>query len=141
MKRGLLMVALMLFAGSALAWDKSKARIIQSVDRPAQCISSVKVYQIDGREVLLDSKLGFEIEPGNHELRARGVVNMSHCGKIVGGSSRTQQQPLEMNFEAGKTYYIGLDTDAPHRRDWKLVVWKTESAEVDGQIQSTQQGD
>ena len=42
------------------------------------------------------------------------------------GMTRDAIEPVEANFEAGKTYYLGFDHSSPHRKDWKLVIWKVE---------------
>ena len=36
---------------------------------------------------------------------------------------------LEADFEAGKTYYIGLDHSSKNFNDWRLVIWKVEPEE------------
>ena len=115
---------------SALAWagEAKKAKIVTSGEQPADCISAVHVNRIDNREVKVQ-KLGFELDPGVHSLSARTMVNTSFCKAMGIGTDRHKVQPLEAEFEAGKTYYLGYDHSSPHRRDWKLVIWKVEGGD------------
>lgn len=111
----------------ALVWagEAGKAQIITSAEKPAECIAAVHVNRIDDREVKVQ-KLGFEIEPGVHTLSARALIDTSLCKAVGIGTGMEKVGPLEVNLEAGKTYYLGYDHSAPHRRDWKLVIWKVE---------------
>jgi hypothetical protein len=34
-----------------------------------------------------------------------------------------KQGLLEAEFEASKTYWVGLNHRSPHRKDWKYVIW------------------
>jgi len=119
-----LAAVLMPLAGQA---GDSKAQIVTGTEKAADCISAVHVNKIDGREVKVQ-KLGFEIEPGTHTLSGRALVNTSFCKAMGQGTSRSYMDPLEADFEAGKTYYLGYDHSSPHRKDWKLVIWKVEDA-------------
>jgi len=103
----------------------AQARIITGNERPAECISSVHVNTIDGQQVYVQP-LGFDIAPGTHTLMARAKVNTSFCTAVGPGTNRDTVQPLEAEFEAGKTYYLGYDHSSANRRDWKLVIWKVE---------------
>ncbi len=102
-----------------------QARIITGNERAAECISSVHVNTIDGQQVFVQ-RLGFDIEPGKHTVMARTLVNNSFCAAIGPGTNRDTVEPLEAEFEAGKTYYLGYDHSSGNRRDWKLVIWKVE---------------
>ncbi len=121
-------LAALLLPGMALAGDAKSVQIVTSSEKPAECISAVHINKIDGREVKVQ-KLGFELEPGTHSLSGRAVVNTSFCKAMGLGTQRHKVQPVEANFEAGKTYYIGYDHSSPHRKDWKMVVWKVEGGE------------
>jgi hypothetical protein len=110
------------------AGDDGKAKIVTGTEKPADCISSVHVNSIDGEQVYVQP-LGFEIEAGTHSLTGRAVINATFCRSVGTGSQRNKVEPLEAEFEAGKTYYIGYDHSAGHQRDWKLVIWKTEGGE------------
>ena len=101
-----------------------EALIITSAEQPARCIAPVHINRIDGREVKVQ-KLGFDVEAGQHTMSGRAVIDTSFC-PAVGVARGGEVQPLEAEFEAGKTYYVGLDHSAPHRSEWKLVIWKVE---------------
>jgi len=122
-------VAAALMSTQALAGSEQgstqQARIITGNERPAECISSVHVNTIDGQQVYVQP-LGFEIQPGTHTLMARAKINTSFCTAVGPGTNRDTVEPLEAEFEAGKTYYLGYDHSSANRRDWKLVIWKVE---------------
>jgi len=118
-------LSLLLLPMLAQAGDDGKAMIITSGEKPAECISAVHVNQIDGKEVKVQ-KNGFDIDPGQHTLTARAIVNTSFCKAMGPATGQNQAAPLEMDFKAGKTYYLGYDHSSPLRKDWKLVVWKVE---------------
>lgn len=118
-------LSLILLPLMALASDNGKAMIITSGEKPAECISAVEVNQIDGKEVKVQP-LGFEIDPGVHAINGRTLVNTSFCKVMGPGTGVNKTEPIEMDFKAGKTYYLGYDHSASLRKDWKLVVWKVE---------------
>jgi len=120
-------LAVVLWPLTSPAAEAGKALIVTSFEKPAECISAVKVKQIDGKEVLVP-ELGFDIDPGVHSLNASAVINTSFC-KVVGvATGINPTQPIEYNFEADKTYYLGFDHSASLRKDWKLVIWKVEDS-------------
>ncbi len=112
----------------AVAGETGKARLVTGVERPVKCISSVNVYNIGGREVMVPA-LGFDVEPGMHSLMGRALINTSYCKAVGLGSNRYNAEPLEVEFEAGKTYYLGYDHSSSNRNDWKLVIWKVEAGD------------
>jgi hypothetical protein len=119
------LLALVFLAPVIQAQDAKKAKIITSVEQPANCISAVEVNQIDGKEVKVQ-KLGFSIDAGKHSMTARALINDSFC-KVVGlDTGNNPITPIEYDFEAGKTYYLGYEHKSSLRQDWKLVVWKVE---------------
>ncbi len=107
----------------ANAKKTDKAMIVTSVDKAAQCISSVHVLKIDGREARVQ-RMGFDLEPGKHTLSGKAFINTSFCPTVGRVSNQNHTPPLEAEFEAGKTYWVGLDHSSPDRRDWKYVTWK-----------------
>ena len=115
--------ALLLVAGQALAGDKSVRITTQSTPLTAKCIFPVQVVAIDGKEVQKPS-LAFNIEPGMHSLKFKSQVDRRYCGRdIVSRNSRDNViPPLEMEFEAGKTYHVALDASADDDDDWRVVV-------------------
>ena len=102
-----------------------KAKIITGNEKPTECISSVHVNAIDGKQVYVQP-LGFDLDAGKHSLTARAVVNTSFCKAVGPATGKDKTQPLEAEFEAGKTYYLGYDHSSSNRKEWKLVIWKVE---------------
>jgi hypothetical protein len=127
-RRSLFGLALVMISAWVMAGPEQAshaAKIITGNEKAAECISSVHVNAIDG-ELVYVQPLGFDLEPGKHRLTARAVVNTSFC-KALGPSVGKDETPaLEADFEAGKTYYVGLDHSSSNRKDWRLVIWKVE---------------
>jgi hypothetical protein len=112
----------------SIANEGGKAKIVTSLENPVACISAVHINNIDGQEVQVQ-KLGFDIDAGTHTMLGRAMINTSFC-KVVGRSTGGEKPvPLEADFEAGNTYYVGFDHSAPNRKDWKLVIWKVKDGE------------
>ena len=101
--------------------------VITSVERPVQCIAPIDVYEVDGRLRDMNS-LGFELEPGMHTLKGRARISSSTC-PVMRGNEVGDVPPLEYEFEAGKTYWVGLDHTASNRRSWRYTVWKVEDSD------------
>ncbi len=115
---------LFLLPFQANAEEEGKAKIVTSHNNAAQCISPVRILKIDGREVAVQ-RMGFDLDPGKHTMAGSALVNTAFCPVVVGpGTYRDSAPPLEAEFEAGKTYYVGLDHSARNRKDWKYVIWK-----------------
>lgn len=108
----------------AMANPTGKARIITQNDRASQCISSVVIDEIDGRLSNVNRQ-GFELDAGKHAMNGRAVVNIANCPAVRGRNSYVVPD-LEADFEAGKTYYVGLDHSSKNKEEWRLVIWKTE---------------
>ena len=122
----LIMMSLGLLPAAAIT-DRDKALIVTRNEKPAQCLSAVVIGEIDGRETVTSSK-GFELEPGTHTMNGHANINTTFC--VVAGSNEGPAVPdLKAEFEAGKTYYIGLDHSSGNRDEWKLVIWKVEERE------------
>ncbi len=99
-----------------------KAWIVTIVDKPVECISPISVYSIDG-ELVRKNPAGFELEPGRHSLV--GTVSSLSAGCPTMRTSRSQDiPPLDYEFEAGKTYYIGLEHKSANQQSWRFVVWR-----------------
>ena len=121
------LAAALLIPALAFGGDATKAQIVTGGENFAECIAAVHINRIDDREVKVQ-RLGFELDPGMHTLSGRARVNVSLCKAMGPGTSPTQPEPLTAEFEAGKVYHIGYDHSSPHRKDWKLVIWKVEDA-------------
>ncbi len=114
---------LFLLPFQANAEEEGKAKIITSHNNLAQCISSVRILKIDGREVAVQ-RMGFDLDPGKHTMAGSTLINTSFCPVVGPSTYRDSAPPLEAEFEAGKTYYVGFDHSASKRKDWKYVIWK-----------------
>ena len=99
------------------------AQVVTNGGRPVDCLSPVAVNKIDGEMRIVPAQ-GFKIEPGVHTLNARAILDSTFCRIGRGGNRGWYAPDLEVNFEAGKTYYIGYDHKSKNRDEWKLVVWK-----------------
>jgi hypothetical protein len=115
---------LFLLPFQASAEEEGKAKIVTSHNKASQCISPVHIRKIDGREVAVQ-RMGFDLDPGKHTMAGSAIIDTSFC-PVVGKSTSygDSAPPLEAEFEAGKTYYVGLDHSASNRNDWKYVIWK-----------------
>ena len=97
-----------------------------SINRPAQQLLAVSITEVDGQ--LTSREQAVWLKPGRYTINAKGAV--SNLGltpglrRSVGGRKGTQA--IELNVEAGKTYWIALDTSDEKRENWKLVNWRTE---------------
>jgi hypothetical protein len=124
----LALVALIPLTGMAKDEEgPAMARIITQNEKPPQCLSRVHIQRIDGELVNVHPS-GFDIEPGMHSMNGRATVNTSFCRRVSGRTSEGIPD-LEAEFEAGKTYYIGLDHRSRNSEDWRLVIWKVEPEE------------
>ena len=118
------LICLFLLPFQANAEEEGKAKIITSFNQATQCISPVEILNVDGREVAVQ-RMGFDLDPGKHTMSGRALIDTSFCLTVGGGTNRgNNTPPLEAEFEAGKTYYVGLDHSARNRKDWKYVIWK-----------------
>lgn len=126
MKKLVLMIAMLAaWPVSTLLANSDMAQIITHNGRPADCLAPIAVNKIDGEERLVP-KMGFKIEPGVHTINGRAVLDTTFCSVVRGGNTGWHTPDLEVDFEAGKTYYIGYDHKSKNRDEWKLVVWKVE---------------
>lgn len=126
MMKKLILILLLaaLLPSQVIANKSSKAKIVTQNERTAQCISSVVIDEVDGRLSNV-AKQGFELNAGTHSMNGRAIINTANCPAIRGRNSYVVPD-LEADFEAGKTYYVGLDHSSKNKEEWRLVVWKTE---------------
>ena len=125
MKKISLVLFMVLLPAAAMAKDMSKAHIVTMIAKPAQCLSSIAVNQIDGEEKRVHPQ-GFEIDPGLHTITGRAMIDTTFCRVIRSKQAGTAVPPLTTIFEAGKTYFVGLDHSSKDRAEWRLVIWKVE---------------
>ena len=114
---------LFLLPFQANAEEEGKAKIITSFNQASQCISPVHIRKIDGREVAVQ-RMGFDLDPGKHTMAGSAIIDTSFCTVVGRANYSDSAPPLEADFEAGKTYYVGLDHSASNRKDWEYVIWK-----------------
>lgn len=112
------------FIHPAAAASDDMARIVTQVAKPADCVSRVAVQFINGERKFV-SPQGFDLEPGKYTLEGTVALDTTFCRTAYGNPTR-DVPPLEAEFEAGKTYYVGFDHSSQDRADWGYVVWKVE---------------
>jgi len=103
------------------------ARVLTSKDRPEECLAPLAVTRIDG-EVRAVSEQGFLIEPGLHTINGRATLDVTHCPLSDRNAYIRNSPDLEVEFEAGSTYYIGYYHGAADTGEWKLTVWHIEAS-------------
>jgi hypothetical protein len=119
------LAAFLTFASQgAVAGPEDMARIVTQVNKPAECISRVAVRQINGREKFV-SPQGFDLEPGRYTLAGTVALDTSYC-RAPRRREPVNTPPLEADFEAGKTYYLGYDHSSTNPDEWHYVIWKVE---------------
>jgi len=105
------------------------ARVVTDRGRPAECLAPLAVTRIDG-EASTVSAQGFLIEPGVHSLNGRAMLDLSYCPLSDPRFTIGATPDLEVEFEAGSTYYIGYYYPPDRPGDWKLVVWNIETSPI-----------
>jgi len=126
-------VTLLLLSTATLAQDfiaspsEPHGLVVTSVDLEAQNIYSVYAVAVNGQE-LARRENALWLKPGEHTIKAvnKTTLNRNFVPGLRGDRSRESMQPLTLDVEAGKTYYVGLKADSGRRADWQLVVWKIE---------------
>jgi len=114
----------MLAMHSSASASEDKAWLVTSIERPVECISPVSIYSID-RELVRKNAMGFELDPGQHSLVGTVTKFSSGCPTMRTTGS-LDIPPLDYEFEAGKTYYIGLEHKSSNAQNWRFVVWRIE---------------
>lgn len=109
---------------AAIASDAGTAMIITMQGRTAQCITPVVINEING-ELKTLSQQGFVLDAGTHSLGGWAERDPENCPALR-GRDHYSVPPLRATFEAGKTYYLGMDQSSKNKEDWRIVVWKTE---------------
>lgn len=105
------------------------AKVVTQSLHPEECLAPVAVNKIDG-ETRSVSAQGFFIEPGIHTINGRVTLDMTKCQPLTADLRIGHSPDLEVNFEAGNTYYIAYDRLSQNVDEWQLRVWKTEQPEV-----------
>ena len=124
MKRSsILFLSLLLLPLIAIAGKQDVAKVVTSASQGAQCISPVHVRNIDGREVSVQ-RMGFDLEPGKHTLSGSALIDTSFCSALGRAGNGDNIPAIEAEFEAGKTYYLGVNHKSSNRKEWEYVIWK-----------------
>ena len=124
---GLMLTALPLLAdpvGEDSATSEM-AKVVTRAGRPGDCLAALAVNKIDG-ELRVVPAQGFLIEPGIHSINGRATLDARKCQPIAADQQIGSTADLEVNFEAGRTYYIAYDHKSQNTEEWRLVVWKVE---------------
>jgi len=121
------------FVGSA---KEPHGRVIALVDRTAQDLRAVEIDEVDGHRVGGPRRDVAWLAPGTYTLTLTGAVVDERFTTALSRPSQPLAEganTLELDIEAGKTYYIALDTSASNRKDWRHVVWKVDSTHTSSQ--------
>jgi hypothetical protein len=124
---GLMLAALPLVA-DPVAEDSAvseMAKVVTQAGRPGDCLAALAVNKIDG-ELRVVPAQGFLIEVGAHTINGRATLDTRKCRPIAADQQIASAADLEVNFEAGRTYYIAYDHKSQNTEEWRLVVWKVE---------------
>jgi len=105
------------------------ARVVTGGGRPAECLAPLAVTRIDG-EARAVSAQGFLIAPGVHTINGRATLDLSYCPLGDPRLTIGATADLEVEFEAGSTYYIGYYSPPERWPEWKLTVWNIETGPV-----------
>jgi len=99
-------------------------------DQPGQELWGVKITEVDGQLVGGPRARNLWLKPGTYTIQARRAVTRSGFTR---GLRRVPDQlrdadldAVSINVEAGKTYFLALDTSSYDPLDWKVVVHRVE---------------
>lgn len=97
------------------------------VGLPANELFAVEITDVNGRRT--SRREGVWLKPGTYTINATNarvdLRRTTALGKVVPTGNR-DNLAIDLDVEAGKTYYIALDTTSDDRQDWKLVNWRVE---------------
>ena len=100
-------------------------KVVTQAGRPGDCLAALAVNKIDGEMRVVPAR-GFLIEPGVHTINGRATLDSRKCQPIAADQRIGSVADLEVNFEAGRTYYIAYDHKSQNTEECRLVVWKVE---------------
>ncbi len=103
---------------------ETQAKIITQSGVAAQCIAPVAVYEINGQLTNV-SRQGFYLEAGEYRIKAQGLVNTAAC-PVLYIPPNYVIPPIEMTFEPGLVYYLGMDHSSTRITDWRVILWRVE---------------
>ncbi len=130
--RWIALSALLTGAAPLAAEDAEKGVVVTSEDLSQRCIMALVVTAVDGTEVDdTDASGRFEFEPGVHSISGYAGGDPSQCetfaaegGVALAEGQRIGESTLKLDVEAGKEYYLGVDTRSKDQSRWKIVAWK-----------------
>lgn len=125
MQKIILTVVLAVLPVSGLWAQGNMATVITRGGAPVDCMAAVEINKIDGQKKFVPAG-GFEIEAGEHSLNGRALLDTSWCKLDKDARIFGPLPDLQINFQAGRTYYIGFDHKSENLQEWKLTVWKVE---------------
>ena len=102
-----------------------KVRVVTELGQQDECLAPLTVNKIDGVKQTM-SAVGFLIEPGVHTINGRALLDTTKCRPLDDIQYIARADDLEVEFEAGKIYYVAYDRSHRDVDEWKLVVWKVE---------------
>ena len=105
--------------------DARTVKVVTTGRLPDECLAPVEITRIDGERQAVPAR-GFMIEPGRHRLNGRAVLDTTRCWPMDEIQHIPPAKDLEVDFEAGKVYYLAYDRSHPDVNRWQLVVWKVE---------------
>lgn len=133
-----LLVLAAIAAAPALAGDRPFASpgephaVVTGISNlPGRELYSVRIVRVDDTSIDGTSReRGVWLKPGRYRINAKAnTVDPGLSGGLtrsVGRDTKREGNAIELEVEAGKTYWIALDTSADRRTDWKLVNWRVE---------------
>lgn len=103
------------------------ATIVTGNADPERCLAAVSIREIDGRTIPARIHT-FELAAGLHSMNGRAMLDTRSC-PVARSEAYPPVPDLITDFEAGKTYHVGLDHSSANSNDWRLVIWKVEGGE------------
>lgn len=121
---------------TALAWagtdfiagmSEPHGKLVSDVERSTQKLFPVSIVEVNGQNIA-PRESGLNLKPGHYTIT---VGNAKVDTQLAGATSRSvhnreSQNTIELEVEAGKTYYLAMKADGSDRSQWKVVNWKTQ---------------
>jgi hypothetical protein len=107
-----------------------RVRVVTELDQQNECLAPLIINRIDGLKRTMPAA-GFLIETGLHTLNGQAILDTTKCRPLDDIQHIARADDLEVDFEAGKTYYVAYDRSHQSVDEWKLIVWKVELVPVD----------
>jgi hypothetical protein len=98
------------------------ARVVTQDGLLENCLAPVSINRVDGEIRNLPAR-GFLIEPGIHTVNGLATLDTTKCPSVKGDLLLGSSPGMEINFEAGRTYYIAYDHEPVDPAEWRLVIW------------------